>query len=187
MRRGARTSVVCRDCRREFPWPEKETYERFALTFLAQIDLAELPEIQSSPLPRSGTLYFFSDPNGDGSGPGRPRSLLRGRRDQRPLSRSAEELAALYSQCLRRPVAMARAGVRVGTDQLSFSARVRKVRFVPRVFPEEGARRLPPRNKQAFDNLLGDELERFLDLWPLLHQVSGRSSGKTVRNGRSRG
>jgi hypothetical protein len=46
-------------------WPEIEKYERFPLTFLAQIDLAELPVIESSPLPRSGTLYFFGDMNAD--------------------------------------------------------------------------------------------------------------------------
>jgi len=51
------------------PWPEKETDERFALTFLAQIDLAELPVVESSPLPRSGTLYFFADTNNDGPEP----------------------------------------------------------------------------------------------------------------------
>lgn len=46
----------------ELAWPEKGEY---ALTFLAQIDLAELPAIDASPLPRTGTLYFFSDANSE--------------------------------------------------------------------------------------------------------------------------
>ncbi len=49
----------------ELPWPEIEKYELRALTFLAQVDLAELPVVESSPLPRSGTLYFFGDMNDD--------------------------------------------------------------------------------------------------------------------------
>jgi uncharacterized protein YwqG len=43
----------------QLEWPERERYERFALTFLAQIDLAELPSVDGSLLPRSGVLYFF--------------------------------------------------------------------------------------------------------------------------------
>ena len=49
----------------ELAWPEIEKYELRALTFLAQVDLAELPVVESSPLPRSGTLYFFGDMNDD--------------------------------------------------------------------------------------------------------------------------
>ena len=45
----------------ELAWPEKGD----PLTFLAQIDLAELPPIDASPLPRTGTLYFFSNANSD--------------------------------------------------------------------------------------------------------------------------
>lgn len=59
----------------EIPWPESATHEVFGLTFLAQIDLAELPQIESSPLPRSGTLYFFEDTSGDGSEPSDSRVL----------------------------------------------------------------------------------------------------------------
>ena len=53
----------------DMPWPEIEKHERVALTFLAQIDLAELPVLESSPLPRSGTLYFFADTNDDAPEP----------------------------------------------------------------------------------------------------------------------
>jgi hypothetical protein len=53
----------------EMPWPEIEKHERFPLTFLAQIDLAELPVVEASPLPRSGTLYFFADTHADSPEP----------------------------------------------------------------------------------------------------------------------
>lgn len=46
----------------ELAWPEQSEH---ALTFLAQIDLAELPAIDASPLPRTGTLYFFSNTNSE--------------------------------------------------------------------------------------------------------------------------
>lgn len=46
----------------ELAWPEKGEH---ALTFLAQIDLAELPVIDAAALPRTGTLYFFSDANSE--------------------------------------------------------------------------------------------------------------------------
>ncbi|MCK1544947.1 DUF1963 domain-containing protein [Bradyrhizobium sp. 147] len=48
----------------QFEWPTaevraNETLETVALTFVAQIDLAELPGSGWSPLPKRGTLYFF--------------------------------------------------------------------------------------------------------------------------------
>lgn len=47
----------------ELAWPEIERHETFAMTFLAQIDLSELPLVEGSGLPREGTLYFFADMN----------------------------------------------------------------------------------------------------------------------------
>ena len=50
----------------DLAWPEYVAEsERFALTFLAQIDLAELPVVESSDLPRTGTLYFFLNTNSE--------------------------------------------------------------------------------------------------------------------------
>ena len=49
----------------ELSWPEVEGDERIPRPFLAQIDLADLPVVASSPLPRTGTLYFFADMNDD--------------------------------------------------------------------------------------------------------------------------
>jgi uncharacterized protein YwqG len=50
----------------DLAWPEKAWYrEQLPLTFLAQVDLAELPLIESSGLPRAGTLYFFLNTNSD--------------------------------------------------------------------------------------------------------------------------
>jgi hypothetical protein len=48
----------------ELEWPTaevraNETLETVALTFVAQIDLAEVPGSGWSPLPKRGTLYFF--------------------------------------------------------------------------------------------------------------------------------
>lgn len=48
----------------QFDWPVAEvtanvTPEIVALTFVAQIDLAEVPGSGWSPLPKQGTLYFF--------------------------------------------------------------------------------------------------------------------------------
>ncbi|MGY0570032.1 DUF1963 domain-containing protein [Bradyrhizobium sp. RDM12] len=48
----------------QFEWPTaevraNETLETVALTFVAQIDLAEVPGSGWSPLPKRGTLYFF--------------------------------------------------------------------------------------------------------------------------------
>ncbi|WP_354230550.1 DUF1963 domain-containing protein [Bradyrhizobium sp. F1.4.3] len=48
----------------QFEWPTAEVranveLERVALTFVAQIDLAEVPGAKWSPLPKRGTLYFF--------------------------------------------------------------------------------------------------------------------------------
>ena len=48
----------------QFEWPTAEvrandTLETVALTFVAQIDLAELPGSGWSPFPKRGTLYFF--------------------------------------------------------------------------------------------------------------------------------
>jgi uncharacterized protein YwqG len=48
----------------QFEWPTaevraNETLETVALTFIAQIDLAEVPGSGWSPLPKRGTLYFF--------------------------------------------------------------------------------------------------------------------------------
>lgn len=48
----------------QFEWPTAEvkanqTLETVALTFVAQIDLAEVPGAKWSPLPKRGTLYFF--------------------------------------------------------------------------------------------------------------------------------
>jgi uncharacterized protein YwqG len=48
----------------QFDWPTAEvtanrTSEIVALTFVAQIDLAEVPGAGWSPLPARGTLYFF--------------------------------------------------------------------------------------------------------------------------------
>src|SRR5262245_21084793 len=49
----------------EFDWPRAkvragEGMETAALTFIAQIDMSELPTAKAaSPLPQAGTLYFF--------------------------------------------------------------------------------------------------------------------------------
>lgn len=44
------------------PWPAKVVEGRYRhLTFIAQIDLAEIPPLADSPLPASGSLYFFVD------------------------------------------------------------------------------------------------------------------------------
>ncbi|MFT4118997.1 DUF1963 domain-containing protein [Bradyrhizobium sp.] len=48
----------------QFEWPKAEVkahevLETVALTFVAQIDLAEVPDAKWSPLPKRGTLYFF--------------------------------------------------------------------------------------------------------------------------------
>lgn len=48
----------------QLEWPTaevraNETLETVALTFVAQIDLAEVPGSGWSPLPKQGTLYFF--------------------------------------------------------------------------------------------------------------------------------
>ena len=48
----------------QLEWPTAEvsankTSETVALTFVAQIDLAEVPGSGWSPLPKRGTLYFF--------------------------------------------------------------------------------------------------------------------------------
>lgn len=48
----------------QFEWPVADvtanvTSETVALTFVAQIDLAEVPGVGWSPLPKRGTLYFF--------------------------------------------------------------------------------------------------------------------------------
>ena len=50
----------------EYDWPRCDVQDdndgaikAVALTFIAQIDLSEIPHIEESPLPETGTLYFF--------------------------------------------------------------------------------------------------------------------------------
>jgi uncharacterized protein YwqG len=145
----------------ELPWPEKETYERFALTFLAQIDLAELPEIESSPLPRSGTLYFFSDPNSDGSEPADGHVLFyAGDATNVPLRDLPKNARPYIANACGDPWPwLAEESVWARTN-FRFPLGFAKFDSYREYFLEEGARHLPPRNKQAFDDLLGDELER---------------------------
>ena len=49
----------------ELPWPEIEKYELRALTFLAQVDLAELPVVESSHCRAAARSYLFGDMNDD--------------------------------------------------------------------------------------------------------------------------
>jgi hypothetical protein len=149
----------------EMPWPEIEKLERFPLTFLAQIDLAELPAIEASPLPRSGTLYFFADTNAEAPEPGDCRVLY------------------YAGDTARVPIRDFPAGIRpAGTDggswpwlpeesvwsrtgfrfPLAFTAfDSYRDYFIP-----EGANHPPPRNREAFERLMDAEYTRRFGAYP---------------------
>lgn len=144
----------------ELPWPEKETYERFALTFLAQIDLAELPPIESSPLPRSGTLYFFSDPHNDSPEPSDCVVLYYSGDTTdvpiRDLPRNARSYIGNGGEpwpWLAEESVWARTNFRFPLEFAKFNS-------YRDYFIEEGVRYPPTHNKEAFGDLMGAELKR---------------------------
>jgi hypothetical protein len=145
----------------ELEWPEKEAYERFALTFLAQIDLAELPEIESSPLPRSGTLFFFVDPNGDGSEPADGRVIYYAGDTThvpvRDLPTNARPYIGITGSELWPWLAEESVWAR---SNFRFPLVFAKFESYRDYFIDEGARKLRPRNAEAFGALIGSELER---------------------------
>jgi hypothetical protein len=143
----------------ELAWPEKATDERVALTFLAQIDLAELPEIDSSPLPRSGTLYFFSDTNNDGGEPMVCRVLYYAGDASTAAIRDLPDNARPYGIGGEPWPWLADESVWARTN-FRFPLEFAKVSSYRDYFIEEGASYPPARNKEALDKLIGDEIEK---------------------------
>jgi hypothetical protein len=143
----------------EFPWPEKGTDERSALTFLAQIDLAELPLIEASHLPRSGTLYFFSDTNQDSPEPCDGCVLYYpGDTTDVPI-RDLTHNALPYGIGGEPWPWLAEESVWARTS-FRFPIEFVKLDTFRDFFIEPGSTRLPARNKEAFGNLMGTELFR---------------------------
>ena len=143
----------------ELAWPEIEKYERFAMTFVAQIDLAELPEIEESPLPRKGTLYFFADTSDDCPEPGDCRVLYHpGDASTLPL-RELPQNSQPYAigdepwPWLPESSVWARTGFRFSLEFTVFDS-------MRDYFVEEGPRGRPARNTKVSKELMAAEFAR---------------------------
>jgi hypothetical protein len=139
-------------------WPEMERFERFAPTFLAQIDLSELPA-EGNPLPRAGTLYFFADANDDAPEPEDCRVLFHPGdasgfplRDPPPTARPIVDGGAPWPWLPESSV-WSKAGFRFPVRFAAFDS-------VRDYVVEAGARSPPRRNSRAFETIMAAEFTR---------------------------
>jgi hypothetical protein len=143
------------------PWPEIEKYERFALTFLAQIDLSELPAAASA-LPRAGTLYFFADTNDDCPEPGDCRVIFHPGDASGFPPCDLPATARRYGDdgepwpWLPESSVWARAGFRFPLEFAAFDS-------VRDYVVEEGANSPPRRNRDACERMMAEEYARRLN------------------------
>jgi hypothetical protein len=140
-------------------WPEIEKHGRHALTFLAQIDLAELPVVESSPLPRSGTLYFFGDMNDEAPETSDCRVLYYAGNTARVPIRELPPNARPYGAggepwpWLPEESTWAKTGFRFPLEFTLFDS-------VRDYFVKEYSGMPPMRNKDAFKQLMTEEFTR---------------------------
>ncbi len=144
----------------ELPWPEKEVQEanlRFAMNFVGQIDLAELPAVEGSPLPRSGTLFFFADLEIDAPEPDDCRVLYYAgdttKLPLRDMPALSEDIGLDLCPWLPWDSAWARRNFRFPLEFVAFDS-------VRDYVPKELAGMPPPRNREAFDRLMAAEAIR---------------------------
>jgi hypothetical protein len=161
----------------ELAWPTIEKYERYSLTFLAQIDLAELPALESSPLPRSGTLFFFADMTDEAPEPSDCRVLYyagdTARVPIRDLPTDIRPYGDTPPAWFDEESLWARTGFRFPIEFAVFdSYRDYTV--------EEGSRMPPRRNREAFRKLMGDEYTRRFGA----HEPAPGNAGKVLAQDR---
>ena len=142
----------------ELDWPD-------ALPFLAQIDLAELPRVES-PLPREGTLYFFTDVNLDCPEPSHCRVLYyAGDASSLPYREPPEEVRAYSRESASfgfgcEPWAWLPATSPWARTPFRFPFTFTAFDSVRDYLIEPGASSPPLRNRQVFDGLMAAEFTR---------------------------
>lgn len=160
----------------DMAWPAIEKFERYSLTFLAQIDLAELPVIDTSPLPRSGTLFFFADTTDEAPEPGDCRVLYyagdTARVAIRDLPTDIKPYGVTPSAWFDEDSLWARTGFRFPLEFAVFdSYRDYAV--------ENGANTPPPRNREVVSQLMSAEYTRRFGA----HEARPGNAGRALSKG----